>query len=121
MTNANLSETPPPALPRREQVSMFVDSMRNTTPPVIPEKGHRHTAIMGPSSPIHTATAGDEPAPLPPKKETVLPPKPKPKVNACITVSFQVHLHEILRRKIIINIIHSYGINYLALFCFLYL
>lgn len=91
MTNANLSETPPPALPRREQVSMFVDTMRNTTPPVVPEKGHRHTAIMGTSSPIHTATADDEPAPLPPKKEPVLPPKPKPNVNFPFSVSLQLH------------------------------
>ena len=91
MTNANLNETPPPALPRREQVSMFVDTVRNTTPPVIPEKGHRHTAIMGTSSPIHTATADDEPAPLPPKKEPVLPPKPKPNVNFPFSVSLQLH------------------------------
>ena len=82
----NFAGKPPPALPSRsKQISMFQDNI-STGPPEIPEKGHRHTTIIGPSSPLYNSAPNTVLAP--PKKEIPLPPKTKSKVSSCFICLF---------------------------------
>jgi len=69
----------PPSIPRRIQTSLMNDSplasSSSSSAPMVPEKGFRHTTIIGPSSPLNEMfpAPGDDAPPLPPgrdKRET---------------------------------------------------